>query len=77
MKTSCALGILCAAVMLSGCASGEHGMALAPVCPSATQAMVHRECGGQWEEAKADSEADIVRLPDGRIVGLLPPERSP
>jgi len=77
MKTSCALGILCAAVMLCGCASGQRETAQAPVCPSSTQATVHRECGAPWVEAKAESESDIVRLPDGRIVGLLPPERSP
>jgi hypothetical protein len=73
MKTGCMLAILSVAAMLCGCASSHQGVALAPACPSAT----HVECGRSWDEAMVEREADIVRLPDGRIVGLLPPERSP
>ncbi len=76
MNTGCTLAILCAAAVLCGCASGQRGMALAPECP-ATQSTMRLECGRAWDEAMADSQADIVRLPDGRIVGLLPPEGSP
>jgi len=46
-------------------------------CASTTNSVARNSCGKPWDEAMANSQADIVRLPDGRIVGLLPPEGSP
>lgn len=46
-------------------------------CAASSNSVVRCPGGRPWDDAMAKSEADIVRLPDGRIVGLLPPEGTP
>ena len=68
--------------LLASCAASNHSVALSPVGPqplTADTSPSRKELtvNPAWDDAMAKSEADIVRLSDGRIVGLLPPEGSP
>jgi hypothetical protein len=68
--------------LLAACATSSHSAALSPVDPQLSTAneLTSKECANVytvWDDALAKSEADIVRLPDGQIVGLLPPEGTP
>ena len=47
-----------------------YGMVTVPVVIEKNQVTtVHLEGGGSWENDVADNQANVVRLPDGRIVG--------
>jgi hypothetical protein len=68
--------------LLASCAYSSRSAALNPVEPQLSAANESTSTGcakayTAWDDALAKNEADIVRLPDGRIVGLLPPECSP
>ena len=68
--------------LFSSCAYSSRHAALSPVDPQAaatdeSTSSGYAKADTAWDDVMAKNEADIVRLPDGRIVGLLPPECSP
>ena len=68
--------------LFASCAYSSRHAALSPVDPQLAAADESTANGSAkaytaWDDAMAKNDADIVRLPDGRIVGLLPPECSP
>jgi hypothetical protein len=60
--------------LLAACATSSRSAALSPDESTSTG---NAKAYTAWDDAMAKNEADIVRLPDGRIVGLLPPECTP
>ncbi len=57
--------------LLAACATSSNSAALSSVNPQSATAYK------AWDDAMAKNDEDIVRLQDGRIVGLLMPECSP
>ena len=72
LATWLVIGIL---PLLAACATSSNSAALSSINESASSGSATAYTA--WDDAMANSESDIVRLPDGRIAGLLPPEGSP
>ena len=54
-----------------------YGVVTVPVVIEKNQVTtVHLEGGGSWENVVAQNQANVVRLPDGRIVGWRAPEQD-
>jgi len=54
-----------------------YGVVTVPVAIEKNEVTtVHLEGGGSWENDAAQNQANVVRLPDGRIVGWRAPEEN-